>query len=596
MTWLTRFHTPSRSTLVETTRDRLHRWFPNGTDRLDHPEETDVSLRLGALAAVCLGFLVRAIHVLPTDFPLNDGGLFYLMVQELQRSHYRLPYFSSYNSAGIPYAYSPLAFYIAALLTEITPLTLLDVFRYLPLAVSTATIVAFFFLARAMLGSKTAVVAAVVTFALIPRTFIWLLMGGGLTRSFGFLFAILALHQIYMMYIRSEWRYALTGTVYSACTVLSHLGTVPFVVFSSLLMFLFYGRSARAVIASITVGLGTVVLTAPWWGYVVAVHGLEPFRAANATGMSIFSDRDARGAVIAWLSRLGVGSSTGGSTAEALFPLLGTLALLGALHSAAKKHFFLILWWIAIIIFEVRAGGTYAPVPVAMLAGIGITNGLLPLLGLPGMRDPVATEVCQGRGWSDMRRRSKAFFLQGAGHSGMAVLVLGFLLVYATVSATLKHKATPSDLKFLVSVSPEERDAMNFVRTTAPESRFLVMPEDPWIPWGADKPAEWFPVLAQRVSVGTIQGTEWLPDHLFYRLLQSRKHLVECDNGIASCLDEWSQDTGRTFTHVYIPQRTVSPNDAYLLCCKLLIRSLLSDSRYERIYNGPGAVIFARRS
>ena len=178
----------------------------------------------------------------------------------------------------------------------------------------------------------------------------------------------------------------------------------------------------------------------------------------------------------------------------------------------------------------------------------------------------------------------------------MAVLVLCFLLMYSTASATLKHKGSPSDLKLLVSVSPEERHAMTFVRTTPPDSRFLVMPEDPWIPWGADKPSEWFPVLAQRVSVGTVQGTEWLPDHLFYRLLQSRKHLVECDNGIASCLDEWSQDTGRTFTHVYIPQRTVAPEDAYQLCCKLLIQSLLGDPRYERIYNGPGAVIFLRRA
>lgn len=64
MTWLTRFHTRSRSTSVETACDRLHEWVPTGADRPRRPEETaDVSLMFGAAVAVCLGFLVRAIHV-----------------------------------------------------------------------------------------------------------------------------------------------------------------------------------------------------------------------------------------------------------------------------------------------------------------------------------------------------------------------------------------------------------------------------------------------------------------------------------------------------------------------------------------------------
>jgi len=72
--------------------------------------------RIALVSAVLLGVGVRAFHVLSHGFPLNDGGLFFSMVRDLQAAHYHLPAFTSYNDAGIPYAYSPLGFYLAGLL------------------------------------------------------------------------------------------------------------------------------------------------------------------------------------------------------------------------------------------------------------------------------------------------------------------------------------------------------------------------------------------------------------------------------------------------------------------------------------------------
>lgn len=65
------------------------------------------------MTAVTLGLILRLLPALSADFPLNDGGLFYLMTRELQGAHYALPVYTSYNSAQIPFAYPPLAFYIA---------------------------------------------------------------------------------------------------------------------------------------------------------------------------------------------------------------------------------------------------------------------------------------------------------------------------------------------------------------------------------------------------------------------------------------------------------------------------------------------------
>ena len=108
--------------------------------------------------AIALGITVRAFHVLSHDFPLNDGGLFFAMVRDLQAAHYQLPAFTSYNVAEIPFGYSPLGFYLAGLLDDLTPLTLLDIFRWLPLTVTALIVVAFAWLAHALLASRTAVI------------------------------------------------------------------------------------------------------------------------------------------------------------------------------------------------------------------------------------------------------------------------------------------------------------------------------------------------------------------------------------------------------------------------------------------------------
>ncbi len=53
-----------------------------------------------------------------TDFPLNDGGLFATMIQDLVNNRLLLPASTTYNGLDIPFAYPPLAFYVAALANQ----------------------------------------------------------------------------------------------------------------------------------------------------------------------------------------------------------------------------------------------------------------------------------------------------------------------------------------------------------------------------------------------------------------------------------------------------------------------------------------------
>src|SRR5690242_4353078 len=280
-------------------------------------------LVIACVVAIGLGCLIRARPVLLTDFPLNDGGLFYQMTAELQRAHYHIPAFTTYNSANIPFAYPPFGFYVSGMLADATSWDLLQIVRVLPLVVTCAALVAFCFLARAMLAERVAVIAAVTAFALVPRSFTWLVMGGGLTRAFGFLFTILALHQAYLLFTRRDLRFAVTAGVFSGLTPLSHLGTAPFLAASLVLFFVAYGRHTRGVTGMAIIGVVAIVVSAPWWLAVVHMHGFGPFVAAGQTGGSILTPGQLRCTVLGRLARLGTEA-----TGEPLFPVIGALAVL----------------------------------------------------------------------------------------------------------------------------------------------------------------------------------------------------------------------------------------------------------------------------
>lgn len=523
------------------------------------PVPTDQAYTAALVLAVVLGIAVRAFHVLSRDFPLNDGGLFFAMVRDLQAAHYHLPAFTSYNDAGIPYAYPPLGFYLAGLLDDLTPLTLVDVFRWLPLTVTALIVVAFASLASALLASRAAVVASIVAFGLLPRSFIWMLMGGGLTRSLGFLFALVTLRLLYALYTERRWSYAPFVALAGALTVLSHLGTAPFVAFSAALFLLAYGRHRQAVLASLVAAAGAVLLSAPWWGTVVRSHGVGPFLAAAATGGSIFHLLSLRDAIDT-LAHFGLG------TGESVLALIGMLGALGFFFALTMGDWLLPAWWIAIVTLDARQGSTFSTVPVALLAGVAVAQLLLPVMrGLP-----VPTLR-----WSP-------------GHAAWSPgLVLGLFLVFSTVTALLRSPEIVGGMTDMGSLSPQERAAMSWAeRETSPGARFLVVAGTPW---EIDRNSEWLPVLAQRTSVATVQGYEFRPLGEFARKKRQYVALQGCAGWISRCLQDWSATTGIGFTHVYIPK---SPDRD---CCYLLRYSLEHDPAYRMIYDGQGAELFARR-
>jgi hypothetical protein len=526
---------------------------------------------------VVLGVLVRTYHVARWDFPVNDGGLFYIMTRDIQASDYELPYFTSYNDQDIPFVYPPLGFYIAGLVDEITPFSLLTVFQFLPLVYASLGIVAFVFLARRFLASDVALIAATIAFALIPRSFIWLLMGGGVARALGFLFAILALERVYRLYTTRNSKYLLFAIPLGAATVLSHLETGWFLAFSTGIMFLFFGRHRRGVASSIELAAGVLLLLLPWLITALDRHGLEPFEAANASGGNVFSNETLRKDLLLITVR-------GISTSEPFFPVLGVLGILGGLVCLTRNQFFLPIWWLATIFLDARAFATYTTLPIAILAGLGFVEVVLPVLTRTLSRSPQpATPTGNGR---NGHRPAYARWLRGHAPRWSLVGVPSVLVAFATLASLTTSPSYSPEAFVLVSVTPEQREAMRWAsRETPSDSRFLVMPTGVW---PADKESEWFPALSDRVSVATVQGREWLHDHEFDKWIAAHESLQTCSYASARCLDDWINETKTGFTHVYLP--TYSSGE----CCPGLQASLERDFRYTKVYDGAGGPIFQR--
>lgn len=319
-----------------------------------------------AAIGIGLGFLVRFLHVtaLGQGFPLNDGGMFYAMVEDLRAAGYALPAETSYNGGGIPYVYPPFSFYVAAVLVDLGGWSLIDVFRFLPLIVSTLTIVAFYPLARAVLGDREWAAVATLFFALAPRAFDWEIAGGGLTRSFGFLFAILAINQAYRLYERPTALRAAALAAVWALALLSHPEMGWFATFSGAAFFLAFGRSRRSLAFTGLAALGAAILVAPWLVTVLGEHGLGPFISAIQTGGR---------SVLSPLALL-----LFDFTVEPFFPLIAALGLLGIIASIGDRRYLLPAWLCLMFILDPRKAWTLSMVPLAMLAAVGFFQVLLP--------------------------------------------------------------------------------------------------------------------------------------------------------------------------------------------------------------------------
>ena len=531
-------------------------------NRAAAPSPEGIAILLVGCAIAC-GAMLRFLPALVSDFPLNDGGMFYIMARELQRAHFDLPYFTAYNAApggaSIPFAYPPLGFYLAAALSSLTGCSILALLQYLPPLASSLAIPAFYLLGLTLLKSRKQAVLATFAFALLPRDFAWMIMGGGLTRAPAFVFALLALQQTYYLVTTRERRYIVTTSLLAALTVLTHAELAYFLIYSAMLFCAFWGRDRANIARVLGVVAGTAALSAPWWALVLARHGMSPFLAAAGTG---------RGDWFSWSSLLGFNF-----TSETYLPLLAATGLLGIFACLAEKRWLLPVWLVAIFFVQPRSSLVYSMVPLSLLIGIALDRLILPQLQT--LRGQIAATANRGR-------------------DPLNALVLACYFLFAFMSAF----AISSGAAQLRPLPPGERAAMEWVATnTPPNEKFLVLAGSGVggsAGWAQDCSAEWFPALAQRVSVATVQGSEWLPGR-FYTLHANAEQLQSCAYSDEACLARWAVRENVSYDAVYVakPQLAKSSNAMPEKPYASVERSLRKSTRYIPIFENSCAVIFA---
>ncbi len=483
---------------------------------------------LGVIIFITLiGLAIRMGPALQTNFPLNDGSLFYAMIIDLQEAGYALPSTTTYNFAEIPFAYPPMAFYITGLLGDIFQVSILTLVRILPSIISAMCIPVFYFLAKELTRSKIQIVFGTLIFALLPRVFAWHIMGGGITRSFGMLFAMLTMMYAYRFYIRHEKRHLPVLILVGSLTFATHSEATVHTVITVLVFYLWKDRSIKGLLYSLIIAGGILLLTSPWWGLVLSRYGIDPFIASiNAARQD--SVNPLVGLIIFFRFLF---------ADEPFLSILSTLGLLGLFASLARKRTLLPVWMFTLHLVEPRGGSLYMMIPLALMAGYAMETVVLPAIRtenekniLPGSLEKELEHILGGK--------VTRYFV-------MFIFVM-FIFAYSLMSAF----SIGQKIKTEFSLTTSDLDAFTWVReNTATGSQFALVTgqlplRDAW--------SEWFPVLAGRPSQASVFGYEWVNDGLFDVRVEAYKKLQACKDQDVSCIEEWTQSNNVQISYLYV--------------------------------------------
>ncbi len=503
------------------------------------------------IVAILFGGFLRWYSLSKTDFPLNDGGLFYTMTTDLVQNHFRLPEFTSYNQANIPFAYPPLGFYLAGFISTFFHLSLIEVFRFLPVTLNLFSLVIFFFIARRILLKTHLAGIATIIYAMMPSAFRWVIMGGGISRAPGMFFQFLTILFFFrFLENKKNWDAAYTS-IFLSFTLMSHLEMFWETCIGLFVIFIFSKPEKLTYIISVLIGLGTLTLSSPYWAAVISRHGLAVYQNAFFSGGFNIFDSIAKIFLFNF-------------TDEFITPIIGILALLGLFYCLQHHNFYLPVWLLLIILLNPRSMDRSASKIIVMLAVISVETFLVPVL-----KGIAATE----NGTSISFRKSGWLWV------GIIILQVFMLSFFRSIA----------DNNVLESVNKPARNAMNWVvENTPPQTRFLIIDDSE--SWETDKIAEWFPQITKRISVATIQGTEWLIPKDYWNWDQIYDDMKECTWKDTVCLENWSSQNNISYDYIFVSDDPCNRQDTY--CISALAASLRLDPQYKNGYRQDNIEIY----
>ncbi len=510
---------------------------------LDEPGFVYRNVLTISLTLILLGFvLYRLIWVTKLDFPIHDGGLFYLIIRQIELGNFALPWSIPYNHENIPFAYPPFGLYFAAVLDSASGIGPLTILRIVPMVVSSLSLLAVFLLGRSIFQSIRMAILTAFIFLFTPLSMMWSTMGGGITRSFGLLFSLLALWQVHRLYLTNQKAQILPVSIFCALTILSHPENAWFLFYSIAIFWWFFGRNKSGVINSIIVFLLTFVMILPWIYVVYSRHGMTIIQPFIESGSTLHQN----------LISLLYYNFTG----EFFFPLIKYLCLIGIVACLFNQRYFLPVWFLATFFLQIRAPEHRASIVIALLSAVAISYVVIPVSNI----------------------------LQNERHRRL--LLVSFLTLFAIYLPINAQRSLPIYYKPL---SHAELEAIEWVKQYTPENaRFATVQSHLWF---ADHHSEWLSALGERKCQNLVQGYEWLPN--FTDRIEIQKEFVSCGKKDVDCLYNWMNKNGLTFEYIFLVKECIHLDNPELNSCEPLYHALLVSPYFDTIYENSDVAIFA---
>lgn len=423
--------------------------------------------------------LLRLHYFADSDLPINDGALFYVYAAAILENDLALPTAVEFNGFTLPFAYPPLSFWFSSLLVSVFGFDLLGVVKFVPLVSNLCYLALFVGFLRALRLPWSTVTLASAIFFLSHRSFEYLIMGGGLSRSTGAVFALASLAFAGKLAHDRSSRWLIGAGICCATAIMTHLEWGIVSALGVALVLVVYSRHWTEGLFRVgSVGALSAVLIAPWLIWIHRHHGFEPFLHAGRTS---FWNPLETGFDVLYLN---------------VFPwYLRVFCVIGVWEGLKNRQYFWILLTLSLALFTPRHFDTAAVASNSVLAAIGIFHLWRTL----------------GAFVSRAAERSPRFPALAGARSAVTFPVLVVLTTLYVALASYYQLGQVS----MGTLTPEVRAAMRWIDGNVPEdARFAVVSPDPWY---VDEVDEWFPLLANAISLTTVQGTEWVGGGEFAR-------------------------------------------------------------------------------
>ncbi len=409
-------------------------------------------------------------------YPAGYAGLYTLMAEIVAQDPFPMPMeVPFYGPGGIPFAYPPVAAYFEAFFIGPAKVPVFTYLRWEPGITCILVMLAVYLLGRELSGDRLkAVVGTAIVFS-AEIVYSYHGTASGSVRGLALLWAVLTAYVALMAYRRAHrWLvFALLAGLFLALTIMTHLAYAAFLAPGIVLM-AFLQTGNRPLLARcrtlVVIAAAGALLSAPWWGTMIARYGPAVFLNAGGTH-----------------GTLGLLQQTGLDPVAMLRALLRWYVNLGG------------TWWPAFLSGLMIAGIAYSVVRGRLLLPVWVVVVIV-TLGQTDRFEILLVGLLAGEALVDLSR------LSGSGNRmqmAAGPVTAGGLTFLALVLVPVAFLGFRGIQWTDVALSDDLVETGAWLRENSPEdSQYLYLGTDHDI-------AEWLPYLSRRTPGISPWGAEW---------------------------------------------------------------------------------------